>query len=222
MLESSSLIPKGLASGTNLASHLAMTNASVASGLHSSNPRDNLCLSKHNSDDMSSTRQQQMPKIILKSINPFNSTSRYVRIRLPTPDEGKMFAFKPSRDTFTGGLVPLPGGGPFLFPSCIADMIKRLPPPSSFDGPFVNIDEFMALFKNLYLPDNFQSFYNQVKYQQGNGFDKGTKRPFANQQNSDGEDDGVNKSNGKFKSQTESAMMDIYKQRQQKKLVKQS
>ena len=66
MLESPSLIPKGLASGTSLASHLAMTNSSVASGLHSSNPRDNLCLSKHNSDDMSSTRQQQMPKIIPK------------------------------------------------------------------------------------------------------------------------------------------------------------
>jgi hypothetical protein len=222
-----SLIPHGITAGSNLATHLAVTNASVASGLHATNPS----LSKHNSggDDKlnNSSRQQQMPKIILKSMNPFNSTSRFVRMRLPCPDEAKMTSFKPSRtDTFGGGLVPLPGGGPFLFPSIMADMIKRLPPPSSFNGPFVNIDEFLIIFKSLYLPDNFQSFYSQTKYQHANtssGMEKGLKRPFANQQTSDGEDEnGVNMKNSKPGSQEDSSMMDIYKQRQQKKLVKQT
>ena len=91
-------------------------------------------------------------------------------------------------------------------------MIKRLPSPSSFEGPYVNVDEFLNVFKNFYLPDNFQTFCNKTNY--SNGSEKGIKRPLGNQQNSDNEEEG--------KTQTETAAMDIYKQRQQKKLVKQS
>ena len=68
----------------------------------------------------------------------------------------------------------------------------------------------MSHFKNLYLPENFQSFSNQHKYTIG---EKGLKRALGNQQSSDNEEENKN--------QTETFAMDIYKQRQQKKLIKQ-
>ena len=54
----------------------------------------------------------------------------------------------------------MPGGGLFLFPTIFADMIKRLPPPTCFNGPFVAIDEFLNKFKNLTLPEGLFFFYS--------------------------------------------------------------
>jgi hypothetical protein len=73
-----------------------------------------------------------------RSANPFNS-QMLTRTRFPTPDLAKMYPFKPNRSgTITSSLQPIPGCGLFMFPSIFADLIKRLPPPSSF-----NVNKFL-------------------------------------------------------------------------------
>ena len=102
-------------------------------------------------NDESSQSSSQQTTEIYHSINPFNKLT-VKRPRYPCPDVNKMYPFKPNRNTFSG-LTPVPGGGLFLFPTIFADMIKRLPPPTCFDGPFVAIDEFLNKFKSLTLPE---------------------------------------------------------------------
>lgn len=127
-----SLIPHGIGTGSVLATNLANTNASIASSLHGSSTKDltSSTLISSLANDDSNLLNQQTAEANFKSINPFNKTSRFVRPRLPCPDVSKMYPFKPNRNAFSG-LQPVPGGGLFPFPSIFADMIKRLPPPSS-------------------------------------------------------------------------------------------
>ncbi len=66
------------------------------------------------------------------SSNPFSRLACRNLSAFPQPDTGKMLPFKSNRNAFTG-LLPVPGGGMFLFPSIIADMVRRLPPPASFN-----------------------------------------------------------------------------------------
>ncbi len=66
------------------------------------------------------------------SSNPFSKLASKNLSTYPQPDTGKMLPFKSNRNAFTG-LLPVPGGGMFLFPSIIADMVRRLPPPESFN-----------------------------------------------------------------------------------------
>ena len=129
-------------------------------------------------------------------------------------------------------------GGIFPFPPLITDLVKRLPPPYTFEGPFVKIDEFLAQMQSIELrtnetsnisPEDFQLAYVYVNGQsmrelehlsyvpqtltisQVSGY--GNKRSNANVNtasagvNSDDEDSKKRKS------------MDIYKQRQYKKLM---
>ena len=70
----------------------------------------------------------------------------------------------------------------------------------------------------LNLNKDFQSYYNQPKFQQNSSIEKNLKRTLSNQQNSEDEDT----SNKNATDGTSNTMMDIYKQRQQKKLVKQA
>ena len=104
-------------------------------------------------EESTQSSSQQATEMTCHSINPFNKLT-VQRPRYPCPDINKMYPFKPNRNTFSG-LTPVPGGGLFLFPTIFADMIKRLPPPTCFDGPFVAIDEFLNKFKNLTLPEGF-------------------------------------------------------------------
>ncbi len=69
------------------------------------------------------------------AINPYSKLASR-NLPGPQPDISKMLPFKSNKNTF-GGLQPVPGGGLFLFPSVIADMIKRLPPPNSFNVNFI-------------------------------------------------------------------------------------
>ena len=86
---------------------------------------------------------------------------------------------------------------------------------------------FKCLFIINYFID-FQAFHTQPSNQKptytnggavSSNTEKNLKRPLSNQQNSD-EEDNVGKSSNE--TTAASTMMDIYKQRQQKKLVKQA
>merc|ERR1712226_1193174 len=69
----------------------------------------------------------------------------------PLPDTSQMIPFKPNRtpvaDTLT---VP---GGEFPIPPAAAAIMRKLPPPSCFQGPFVILDEFMKQMLELELPE---------------------------------------------------------------------
>lgn len=91
------------------------------------------------------------------SSNPFSKLASRNLNKLPQPDIGKMLPFKSNKNAFSG-LLPIPGGGMFLFPSVVGDMLRRLPPPPNFNGPFLLIDEFLEQFKTLNIPDDYESF----------------------------------------------------------------
>ena len=42
-------------------------------------------------------------------------------------------------------------GGVFPFPPAITDLVKRLPPPNTFEGPFVKIDELLKQIQSTEL-----------------------------------------------------------------------
>lgn len=66
------------------------------------------------------------------SSNPFNKlASHNSQYNFPQPDMRQMLPWK-SKNAFNG-VQPVPGGGMFLFPSIVAEIIHRLPPPTSFD-----------------------------------------------------------------------------------------
>lgn len=164
------------------------------------------------------------------AFNPFNKLSSRKQNKYPSPNPAKMFPFKPNRNAFSG-LQPIAGGGLFLFPSCFSEMVKRLPPPTCFDGPYVMIDDFLNHFKNLDLPEDYQTFYNKLnesqnenkqlpslsKIQSNNRETQffnilSTKRPY--QQNGDtNSDDDDNLASIHIDN-------NIYKQRHQKKQIK--
>ncbi len=122
-------------------------------------------------------------------------------------------------------------GGVFPFPPLITDLVKRLPPPTTFQGPFVKIDEFLAQMQSLelrhtdsILTEDFQLSYvylsgepmremEHLSHVQQAHMSHGHKRPArdsANAVHSDDEDSKKGKT------------MDIYKQRQYKKLMQQN
>lgn len=145
-----------LTSGTSLMANLALTNASLTTNGNSNAIQ--IKDGKPFSDDLN-YQQQGQNEVTQHSINPFNSRPIVVTQRYPVPDISKMYPFKPNRSTLNG-LQPVPGGGMFLFPSVFADLIKRLPPPSSFNGPFVAVDEFLNHFNKMTLPNDYQTLYN--------------------------------------------------------------
>ncbi|CAF0768409.1 unnamed protein product [Brachionus calyciflorus] len=178
----------GFKQGESLSTSLALANSSVAS---LGATKDKSFVSTKEDVTTSQTLETSL------SANPFNRTI-VTRPRFPEPDMTKMYPFKQNRDNITA-LQPVPGGGLFLFPSIFGDLIKRLPPPSCFDGPFVAIDEFIAHLQALKLPDDFQSFYKSYSSSRDS-----SKR-------GDEESNTTEKTNN---------LIDIYKQRQQKKMVK--
>ncbi|KAI0985069.1 hypothetical protein GJ496_010840 [Pomphorhynchus laevis] len=46
---------------------------------------------------------------------------------------------------------------PFPFPQAAFNLLKRIPPVTSFQGPFVYLDQFMEICQNMKLPDKFHS-----------------------------------------------------------------
>ncbi|KAJ8416258.1 hypothetical protein AAFF_G00382800 [Aldrovandia affinis] len=69
----------------------------------------------------------------------------------PKPDTNQMIPFQP-RHLAPPGLHPVPGGV-FPVPPTAVVLMKLLPPPTCFTGPFVQIDELMESFSRCTLPD---------------------------------------------------------------------
>jgi len=121
-------------------------------------------------------------------------------------------------------------GGVFPFPLSVTELVKRLPPPNAFEGPFVKIDEFIKRFQHIELSEEFQPNYVYINGEPMKELENllnpftlvststsnmnsksatGTVKRSIIGSNSDDEDS----------KKTKAIEMDIYKQRQYKKLI---
>lgn len=134
----------------------------------------------------------------------------------PKPDTNQMIPFQP-RHLAPPGLHPVPGGV-FPVPPAAVVLMKLLPPPTCFTGPFVQVDELMETFRRCTLPETVDAAVELITGRQpdaggeGNGsmenhaVAKSLKRPNAD---SDEEDD---------KGAVAPPIHDIYRSRQQKRI----
>ncbi|CAF1033907.1 unnamed protein product [Brachionus calyciflorus] len=134
------------------------------------------------------------------------------RSKYPIPDISQMMPFKPVRNILPGMMHSI-AGGVFPFPPAVTELVKRLPPPNTYEGPFVIIDELIRKFQESEIVEDFQPLYIHINGEPIREFEHlisgpiiSHKRAFANA-GSDDEDTKKGKS------------MDIYKQRQYKKLI---
>ena len=124
--------------------HLISSSSSTSTTSQTANTSTNNLIIT--SDEMA-TKMQYEKSYDSNSYNPFSRLASRKSSRYPIPDVKKMFPFKPNKNAFSG-LQPVPGGGMFLFPSCFAEMIKRLPPPSCFDVTLIIKKKNYDLIKN--------------------------------------------------------------------------
>ena len=89
------------------------------------------------------------------SENVTNGTSKIVSESIKTfkPDTSQMVPFKP-KFKWVQGEHRLPGGG-FPLPPAAEVLCQILPPPDSFQGPFVQVDRMMESFMNMRLPNEY-------------------------------------------------------------------
>ncbi|CAF4235619.1 unnamed protein product, partial [Rotaria sordida] len=74
------------------------------------------------------------------------------RALLPRPDIKHLMPFRPTRNPLPGS-HPTPGGV-FPLPDTALYLVKVLPPPRNFEGPFVIIDELMDRVARIVIPDS--------------------------------------------------------------------
>eukprot|EP00063_Salmo_salar_P008405 XP_013983240.1 PREDICTED: cleavage stimulation factor subunit 3-like [Salmo salar] len=134
----------------------------------------------------------------------------------PKPDTNQMIPYQP-RHQAPPGLHPVPGGV-FPVPPAAVILMKLLPPPTCFVGPFVQVDELMESFRRCTLPETVDAAVELITGRQpdasgeGNGsmenhaMTKSLKRPNAD---SDEEED---------KGAVAPPVHDIYRARQQKRI----
>ncbi|KAK2187952.1 hypothetical protein NP493_149g04059 [Ridgeia piscesae] len=97
--------------------------------------------SKHSVDLTESESGETLPKDSSKPKQP----------KYPMPDISQMLPFKP-RIVVPTGAHPVPGGV-FPPPPAASELMTKLPPPDSFQGPFVTIDKFVEHMKNITLTE---------------------------------------------------------------------
>ncbi|XP_061670217.1 cleavage stimulation factor subunit 3 isoform X2 [Syngnathoides biaculeatus] len=134
----------------------------------------------------------------------------------PKPDTNQMIPFQP-RHLATPGLHPVPGGV-FPVPPVAVLLMKLLPPPTCFTGPFVRVDELIETFRRCTLPETVEAAVELITGRQPDGGGEGNgavenhaatkalKRPNAD---SDEEED---------KGSVAPPVHDIYRARQQKRI----
>merc|ERR1712218_166397 len=81
------------------------------------------------------------------------SNSTLDDIKIARPDISQMIPFKP-KFKWVAGEHRLPGGG-FPLPPAAEVLCQSLPPPDSFQGPFVVVDRLMDSFKHMRLPNDY-------------------------------------------------------------------
>ncbi|KAG8564492.1 hypothetical protein GDO81_016489 [Engystomops pustulosus] len=135
----------------------------------------------------------------------------------PKPDTSQMIPFQP-RHLAPPGLHPVPGGV-FPVPPAAVLLMKLLPPPLCYQGPFVQVDELMEIFRRCKIPDTVEEAVRVITggqaelLMEGNGpveastlINKSVKRP-----NEDSDDD-------EEKGAVVPPVHDIYRARQQKRI----
>ncbi|CAG0914044.1 unnamed protein product [Notodromas monacha] len=81
--------------------------------------------------------------------------------RYALPDVRQMTPFQPKLRWFPGKLcVP---GGEFPLPTIAADVMKTLPPPKCFRGPFVHLESLMDFMVSLKIPGQGKTFVKEEK-----------------------------------------------------------
>ena len=157
------------------------------------------------------------------------------------PDTSQMVPFKPKFKWFAGEhRVP---GGSFPLPPAVAEICSRLPPPESFQGPFVIVERLMESFmamplaKEFHVPRNVNNghsanLFNTDKYDQDlanilkHGVERTKDQDGRGKRNRASKDrDGAAKrgrndriSDEEGEDSVSVPMNDLYRQRQQKRM----
>lgn len=164
---------------------------------------------------LQSMGQQNAANLAAQGSESYSAANDAKKAKYPVPDTSQMLPYKPVRN----------GIGVFPFPPAVTDLVKRLPPPSTFEGPFVKIDELMKIFQQIEISEDFQPLYVYINGEPMRDIDNlnlltgnininvgsqttASKRSILGS-NSDDEDTKKSKTMD----------MDIYKQRQFKKLI---
>ncbi|KAL6113207.1 cleavage stimulation factor subunit 3 [Pungitius pungitius] len=157
-----------------------------------------------------------LPETVVTPSAPTQKDEADRKPEYPKPDTNQMIPFQP-RHMAPPGLHPVPGGV-FPVPPAAVVLMKLLPPPTCFTGPFVQVDELMETFRRCTLPETVDAAVELITGRQpdtggeGNGpmenhaVAKSLKRPNAD---SDEEDD---------KGAVAPPIHDIYRSRQQKRI----
>lgn len=90
----------------------------------------------------------------------------------PQPDVSQMLPFKPKAYPRTGS-HPV-AGGEFPPPPTASALIRLLPPPECFHGPFVEVDKFLEHFLELDIPEDYMGIVNAESEELSNSIDAGT------------------------------------------------
>ncbi|VDP79559.1 unnamed protein product [Echinostoma caproni] len=90
----------------------------------------------------------------------------------PQPDISQMLPFKPKAYPRTGS-HPV-AGGEFPPPPTASALLRLLPPPECFHGPFVEVDKFLEHFLELEIPDDYMDIVNAESEELANSIDPGT------------------------------------------------
>ncbi|XP_059832079.1 cleavage stimulation factor subunit 3 isoform X1 [Mobula hypostoma] len=136
----------------------------------------------------------------------------------PKPDTNQMIPFQP-RHLAPPGLHPVPGGV-FPVPPASVLLMKLLPPPMCFQGPFVQVDELIEVLRRCQLPDTVEQAVELITGGQaetvaeGNGpieNDAVIKKPLKRAANEDSDEE-------EEKGAVAPPVHDIYRARQQKRV----
>ncbi|CAF0946428.1 unnamed protein product [Rotaria sordida] len=134
------------------------------------------------------------------------------RALLPRPDIKHLMPFRPTRNPLPGS-HPTPGGV-FPLPDTALYLVKVLPPPRNFEGPFVIIDELMDRVARIVIPDTFEPVRVSVQGEVIRDLDTNSSQSGRKMEHADSDEDDQplqSTMNGRV-------AMNLYQQRQQKRV----
>ncbi|CAF0806537.1 unnamed protein product [Didymodactylos carnosus] len=143
------------------------------------------------------------------------TTDRYHKIHsekpnYPKPDIKHMMPYRPTRNALPGS-HPTPGGV-FPLPDTALYLVKVLPPPRNFEGPFVIIDELMEKIAAAIIPDTYEPIritINGEAIRENDMNARGTNTKKTSGGHDSDEEDQINSQSA--------PPMDVYRRRQQKR-----
>ncbi|CAF1591298.1 unnamed protein product [Rotaria sp. Silwood1] len=149
------------------------------------------------------------------SSSSLEQTIRDRRAILPRPDIKHMMPFRPTRNPLPGS-HPTPGGV-FPLPDTALYLVKVLPPSRNFEGPFVIIDELMERIARITIPDSFEPIRISIQGEIVRDLDP-TNTNNGQQSRKTGHGDSDDEEQQAPLNVSERSTMDIYRQRQQKRV----